>query len=263
MGPSPSAGPPSDLSKRRSRSDCRARGRRQSCTVQDFTSDRRTAPACASALFCVWPRLRSPRRPRASVIVTTNLAVRRVAQRLWRRQDDHGAARPADPSLRNHRNRQRELALQTPRLSATPACPGGQTGTSRASLRQTRRGHSTTRGPLLFATGTKLSQRRRGVPFVCRSGVPIPCRLTRSAIGRDPKRSEGAAQNLSSRSPARQRPLLAASGSRAKRSKPGRVLPACLCRPQSVCWRKGRTTRTRQGPMVGGLAPLARQETNI
>src|ERR1700730_4326414 len=53
----------------------------------------------------------------------------RLAQCVWRRQDDNRAARPPDPSLRNHRNRQRELALQTPRLSATPACPGGQTGT--------------------------------------------------------------------------------------------------------------------------------------
>src|ERR1700757_2249942 len=48
-------------------------------------------------------------------------------RRVRRRQDDNRAPRPPDPSLRNHRNRQRELALQTPRLSATPACPGGQT----------------------------------------------------------------------------------------------------------------------------------------
>ena len=52
----------------------------------------------------------------------------RMAERLQRRQNDDCAPRPSDPSLRNHRNRQRELALQTPRLSATPACPGGQTG---------------------------------------------------------------------------------------------------------------------------------------
>ena len=36
----------------------------------------------------------------------------RMARRLWRRQDDDGTPRPADPFLRNHRNRQRELALQ-------------------------------------------------------------------------------------------------------------------------------------------------------
>ena len=74
--------------------------------------------------------------------------------------DDHRAPRPPDPSLRDHRNRKQVLALQEPRLSATPACPGGQTGTSHASLRQTRGGHSTMRGSLLFATGTSLSQRR-------------------------------------------------------------------------------------------------------
>src|ERR1700752_3853746 len=34
--------------------------------------------------------------------------------------------------LHDDRNRKRELALQTPRLSATPAWPGGQTGTSHA-----------------------------------------------------------------------------------------------------------------------------------
>jgi hypothetical protein len=45
-----------------------------------------------------------------------------------------------DPSLRDHRNRQRELALQTPRLSATPACPGGQTGTSHARRSVAREG---------------------------------------------------------------------------------------------------------------------------
>jgi DNA replication protein DnaC len=36
-----------------------------------------------------------------------------------------------------HLIRQRVLALQKPRLSATPACPGGQTGSSRAPLRLT------------------------------------------------------------------------------------------------------------------------------
>lgn len=36
------------------------------------------------------------------------------------------------------------------------------------------------RGALLFATGTSLPQRRRGVLFRRRSGVPIACRLTRN-----------------------------------------------------------------------------------
>ena len=43
--------------------------------------------------------------------------LRRVARR---RQDDHGPARPADPSLRHRPDRQRELALQKPRLIPPP-----------------------------------------------------------------------------------------------------------------------------------------------
>jgi hypothetical protein len=42
--------------------------------------------------------------------------LRRMADRLRGREDDHGAARPSDPSLRYHRDRQREPALQAPRL---------------------------------------------------------------------------------------------------------------------------------------------------
>src|SRR5438067_9905032 len=77
-----------------------------------------------------------------------------MAERVRRRQDDNGAARPTHPSLRDRRDRQRILALQTPRLTVTPACPGGQTGTSRAALRRTRGGRSAPCGALLFATGT-------------------------------------------------------------------------------------------------------------
>jgi hypothetical protein len=89
--------------------------------------------------------------------------LRRLAERIRRREDDDRAARSLDPSLRNRRDRQRVLALQKPRLSATPACPDGQTGSSRAPL---RRGVTPLRaGALLFATGTRLSQRQRGVPI--------------------------------------------------------------------------------------------------
>ena len=42
--------------------------------------------------------------------------VRRMAQRLRRPQDDHRAARPAHPPLRHRRDRQRQLAAQTPHL---------------------------------------------------------------------------------------------------------------------------------------------------
>jgi hypothetical protein len=79
--------------------------------------------------FGAWPFAR--RRTR-----TENLALTMLARR-----DDR-------------RDRQRILALQTPRLTVTPACPGGQTGTSRAALRRTRGGRSAPRGALLFATGT-------------------------------------------------------------------------------------------------------------
>src|SRR5712691_2549000 len=103
-----------------------------------------------------------------------------MAQRVRRRQDDDCAARSAHASLRNHRDRKRELALQAPRLSrcTAPACPGGQTGTSRAALRRTRGGHSAPRGSLLFATGTSLNRRPRGVTIGRRSGVKLQRRLT-------------------------------------------------------------------------------------
>src|SRR6266496_2587979 len=106
-----------------------------------------------------------------------------MAERLRRRQDDD-CARSADPSLRNHRDRKRELALQAPRLSrcTAPACPGGQTGTSRAALRRTRGGHSAPRGSLLFATGTSLNLRPRGVTIGRRSGVKLQRRLTLRCI---------------------------------------------------------------------------------
>ena len=51
----------------------------------------------------------------------------RMADGVQRRQDDHGTARPAHPPLRHHRNRQRQLAIQEPKLDA-PGCPIGQPG---------------------------------------------------------------------------------------------------------------------------------------
>src|SRR5271163_4507413 len=47
-----------------------------------------------------------------------------MAQRVWRRQDDHRAARPPDSPLRHRGNRQRQLALQKPRRrSRNPRSP--------------------------------------------------------------------------------------------------------------------------------------------
>jgi hypothetical protein len=46
--------------------------------------------------------------------------LRRVADRVRRRQNDHGPPRPADPSLRHRPDRQRKLALQKPRLIPPP-----------------------------------------------------------------------------------------------------------------------------------------------
>ena len=79
--------------------------------------------------------------------------LRRMAFRLRRPQDDHRAARSPAPPLRDHRDRQRELALQEPLLtwrrpSLRPACPGGPTGTPRAaSLRVTRGATRSRAGP--------------------------------------------------------------------------------------------------------------------
>src|SRR5437660_177064 len=53
---------------------------------------------------------------------------------------------------------QHQASVQKPRLSATPACPGGQTGTSRARRSVARDGTGDARGALLFATGTSLTQ---------------------------------------------------------------------------------------------------------
>ena len=75
-------------------------------------------PALASA-----PRSSSPTEPRTSREWPSVFGVP---------QDDHSPARSPDPPLRDHRDRQRELALQEPLLTRhrpclRPACPGGST----------------------------------------------------------------------------------------------------------------------------------------
>src|SRR6516164_1440073 len=67
-----------------------------------------------------------------------------ASRRVRRRQDDHGTARPAHPSLRHHRNRKRKLALQKPRLTPTGSptgahrLPPAPTSDSRRSLHDAR-----------------------------------------------------------------------------------------------------------------------------
>ena len=51
-----------------------------------------------------------------SLLITTNLAFAEWPRDLRRRQDDHRHARPPDASLRHHRDRQHQLALQEPQL---------------------------------------------------------------------------------------------------------------------------------------------------
>jgi hypothetical protein len=59
---------------------------------------------------------------RTSIIVTTP-GLRRMAFRLRRREDDDRAAGPAHPSLRDHRDRKRVLALQEPLSKLKPKTP--------------------------------------------------------------------------------------------------------------------------------------------
>ena len=100
--------------------------------------------------------------------------LRRVAVRLRRPQDDHGAPRSSHPPLRDHRDRQRELALQEPILTRNrprlrPGCPGGPTGTPHAaSLPRSARRYTKPRGSPLLATGTTSAVPLRGVNFARR-----------------------------------------------------------------------------------------------
>ena len=102
--------------------------------------------------------------------------LRRMAERLRRRQDDHGPARSPHPSLRHRRDRQRELALQEPRLTVRlpTGCPGGCTGTSRAVRSPVRLEHARSRrGPLLCTTGTTSSGGQHWTPIGGQSCEPF------------------------------------------------------------------------------------------
>ena len=94
--------------------------------------------------------------------------LRRMALRLRRPQDDHGATRSPHPSLRDHRDRQRKLALQEPLLTGRrpylrPGCPSESTGTPHAaSLRVSARRYTKQRGSPLLTTGTTSTVPLRG-----------------------------------------------------------------------------------------------------
>ena len=121
------------------------------------------------------PRLRHPRRARlpalrsgrwAAALPSDEPALRahldrhhhkprllRMAVGLRRPQDDHSPARSSHSSLRDHRDRQRELALQEPLLTRRrpclrPGCPGGPTGTPHAASLRAAQGATRSRaGP--------------------------------------------------------------------------------------------------------------------
>ncbi|MGY4448952.1 hypothetical protein ACVWZR_003612 [Bradyrhizobium sp. i1.3.1] len=78
--------------------------------------------------------------------------VRRMAERVRRRQNDHRATRPIDPSLRHRRDRQRQLAIQKPRR-----CSNNPRSRRLRNPDQLRR-------PERYQKSTPI----KGVPFGCR-----------------------------------------------------------------------------------------------
>jgi hypothetical protein len=101
--------------------------------------------------------------------------LRRVAERVRRREDDRGTPRSSHPSLRDHRNRQRVLAVQEPQLNRkTPSPPqtphprlaqvGKQAPPARAAPSLVR-ALRVARGSLLFATWTSPQRRSERGPF--------------------------------------------------------------------------------------------------
>src|SRR6516225_4152296 len=92
--------------------------------TRDGSPLRRSRRARLSAVRPVWrPAAVPPYQPalRAHLGARDHQSgVRRMAERLHGRQDDDRAARSPDPSLRYHRNRKRQLALQEPRRRSCP-----------------------------------------------------------------------------------------------------------------------------------------------
>src|SRR5215469_4794281 len=97
-----------------------------------------------------------------------------MAERLYRRQDDDRSARSPDPSLRYHRNRKRQLALQEPRRRS-PNNPRSRRLRNPHQLRRRERYR-----PDSSNKGVKIG-RRSGVKFASRLTIATALRVNASA----------------------------------------------------------------------------------
>ncbi len=67
--------------------------------------------------------------------------LRRMAERVRRSENDDRVARPSDPPLRHRRDRQRELALQAPRLTIAATTPHARRRRNPDQLRRRASAH--------------------------------------------------------------------------------------------------------------------------
>src|SRR5215211_6705264 len=100
-----------------------------------------------------------------------------MAERIWGCENDHGPSGPADAPLRHSRDRQRELAVEDPRLTRALSAPA-----SRGLASGSRRGRRRSTYGVSFATAASasapLTNQRGWVLFGRRSWVPFRRRLT-------------------------------------------------------------------------------------
>jgi hypothetical protein len=107
-----------------------------------------------------------------SLLITTNLAFADLPQ-VFRRQNDDRHARSPDTPLRHRRDRQRQLALQEPRLTPRSPLAPAKTGSAplceapprrswlpqKGSLLQAKRGRIWMRFDTTHGTGSRWSRR--------------------------------------------------------------------------------------------------------